>query len=436
MDELARGTVRRSARMFALPVGYAGRAVLGVGRRLAGQSADVVRGELAERTAAHVFSVLGELKGGAQKLGQVLSVFEAALPGELAAPYRAALNRLQEAAPAMPAGTIHGVLAQELGPQWRRRLRQFQDTPAASASIGQVHRAVWPDGRTVAVKVQYPGAAAALESDLGHVRRLGRMLRPFSGDLDLVGIVDELRDRVVEELDYEREAAAQSTFAQAYRDDPDVVVPAVLRSTPRVLVQEWLEGTSLATVIERGSQAERDHAGTLLVRFLLSSPSRCGLLHADPHPGNYRITADGRLGVLDFGAVLAMPDGFPTDIGRVMSAAAADDPAALLEALRTAGMVQDGREVDPQRLYRQMAPFAEPMRHEVFRFSRQWLREQMRGAANLRDGAAVARSISIPRDQAMLNRVWLGELALLCQLEAEVAYRAQAQRYLAGFATT
>ena len=315
-------------------------------------------------------------------------------------------------------------------------LRQFQDTPAASASIGQVHRAVWPDGRTVAVKVQYPGAAAALESDLGHVRRLGRMLRPFSGDLDLVGIVDELRDRVVEELDYEREAAAQSTFAQAYRDDPDVVVPAVLRSTPRVLVQEWLEGTSLATVIERGSQAERDHAGTLLVRFLLSSPSRCGLLHADPHPGNYRITADGRLGVLDFGAVLAMPDGFPTDIDRVMSAAAADDPAALLEALRTAGMVQDGREVDPQRLYRQMAPFAEPMRHEVFRFSRQWLREQMRGAANLRDGAAVARSISIPRDQAMLNRVWLGELALLCQLEAEVAYRAQAQRYLAGFATT
>src|SRR2546421_298162 len=335
MDELARGTVRRSARMFALPVGYAGRAVLGVGRRLAGQSADVVRGELAERTAAHVFSVLGELKGGAQKLGQVLSVFEAALPGELAAPYRAALNRLQEAAPAMPAGTIHGVLAQELGPQWRRRLRQFQDTPAASASIGQVHRAVWPDGRTVAVKVQYPGAAAALESDLGHVRRLGRMLRPFSGDLDLVGIVDELRDRVVEELDYEREAAAQSTFAQAYRDDPDVVVPAVLRSTPRGLVQEWLGGPSPPPPIERR------------------------------------------------------------------------------------------REVDPKRLYRQMAPFAEPMRHEVFRFSRQWLREQMRGAANLRDGAAVARSISIPRDQAMLNRVWLGELALLCQLEAEVAYRAQ-----------
>ncbi len=162
VTDIPRGAFGRTARLASLPLGFAGRAAVGFGKRVTGIATEVISADVQQRTAEHLFKVLGQLKGGAMKMGQAMSVFEAALPEELAGPYRAALTKLQEAAPALPAATVHKVLAEELGPRWRQRFREFDDSPAAAASIGQVHRAVWRDGRAVAVKIQYPGAGDAL----------------------------------------------------------------------------------------------------------------------------------------------------------------------------------------------------------------------------------------------------------------------------------
>jgi len=165
MTDLPRKTVARTARLASLPLGYAGRATLGLGKRIGGAPAEAVALQMQQRTAEQLFKVLGELKGGAMKFGQALSIFESALPETLVSPYRATLTKLQDAAPPMPASMVHEVMARELGPRWRKKFRSFDDDPAASASIGQVHHAVWRDGREVAVKVQYPGAGEALDRD-------------------------------------------------------------------------------------------------------------------------------------------------------------------------------------------------------------------------------------------------------------------------------
>jgi predicted unusual protein kinase regulating ubiquinone biosynthesis (AarF/ABC1/UbiB family) len=163
--------------MASIPLSLAGRGAIGFGRQLIGQSPDFAFADLQEKTAEQIFKVLGELKGGAMKFGQALSVFEAALPEEIAKPYRETLVKLQEAAPPLPARVVHKVLAKELGEHWRDNFAEFNDTPAASASIGQVHKGIWKDGRAVAVKIQYPGAKEALISDLNQIQRFAKIFQ-------------------------------------------------------------------------------------------------------------------------------------------------------------------------------------------------------------------------------------------------------------------
>src|SRR6266536_322888 len=202
VSDVPRSPVTRAAKMARLPIGLAGRTAIGLGKRIGGRPAEIVAAEIQQRTAEQLFKVLGELKGGAMKVGQMLSIFEAALPPEIAGPYRAMLTKLQDSAPPMPAVTVHKVLEEGLGADWRAQFTEFDDRPAASASIGQVHKAIWKDGRQVAVKVQYPGAGRALISDFNQLSRLGKVFGALMPGLDIKNMLAELKERVVEELDY------------------------------------------------------------------------------------------------------------------------------------------------------------------------------------------------------------------------------------------
>jgi predicted unusual protein kinase regulating ubiquinone biosynthesis (AarF/ABC1/UbiB family) len=433
MNDLPRRAVTRTVKLAALPAGLAGRTVLGLGKRIGGRPAEIVAQEIQQRTAEQIFRVLGELKGGALKLGQALSIFEAALPPELAGPYRATLTRLQEAAPPLPASTVHKVLAADLGDDWRDKFTEFNDRPAAAASIGQVHKAVWHDGREVAVKIQYPGAGRALISDFAQLGRVARLFGVLMPGLDVKPLLDELRTRVAEELDYRLESASQDAFAAAFTGDPDIYVPPTVMATDRVLISEWMDGTPLAKVISEGTQEQRDRAGLLLVRLLFSSPARAGLLHADPHPGNFRLLDDGRLGVLDFGAVDRLPDGLPPLFGRLLWLVHTDGDIAVAEAeLREHGFLRPDVRVDLDALRNFLGPLADPSRHESFRFSREWMRGEAARVTDLR-GANVARQFNLPPSYILIHRVSTAGIGVLCQLEASGEFRSEVLRWMPGY---
>ncbi|TDU04327.1 putative unusual protein kinase regulating ubiquinone biosynthesis (AarF/ABC1/UbiB family) [Streptomyces sp. 846.5] len=441
MSDLPRKAVTRTAKLAALPLGMAGRATLGLGKRIGGRPADVVAAELQQRTADQLFRVLGELKGGAMKFGQALSVFEAALPEEVAGPYRAALTKLQEAAPPMPAASVHGVLAARLGSDWRDLFLEFDDRPAAAASIGQVHHAIWHDGREVAVKVQYPGAGDALLSDLTQLGRVARLIGPLIPGLDVKPLIKELRSRVSEELDYGLEAQSQRIHAEEFADDWDIRVPGVVAQGDQVLVTEWMDGVPLSEIISGGTQEQRDRAGQLLARFLFAGPARTGLLHADPHPGNFRLLVDDgpaedwRLGVLDFGTVDRLPEGLPLPIGTALRMALAGDAAGVLEMLRQEGFVRASIDLDPAAVLDYVLPIIEPAAVEDFHFTRGWMRSQAARVGDPRSPAyALGRQLNLPPAYLLIHRVTLSTIGVLCQLDANARLRDELLEWLPGFA--
>lgn len=442
MSDLPRKAVTRTAKLATLPLSFAGRATWGLGKRIGGRSAERVGSELQQRTAQQLFSVLGELKGGAMKLGQALSVFESALPESVAAPYRAALTKLQDAAPPMPAASVRAVLAERMGEDWRERFEEFDEQPAAAASIGQVHRAVWHDGREVAVKIQYPGAGEALLSDLTQLGRFARLLGPLVPGMDIKPLIAELRERLSEELDYRLEAEAQRRYAEEFSGDPGIQVPRVVWHGETLLVSEWLDGVPLSRVISHGSPEERDRAGQLLARFLFTGTARTGLLHADTHPGNFRLVPpepgapvdSWRLGVMDFGAVNRLPDGLPPAIGRALRMTLDGKAEEVYAELCAEGFVKPALELDPEAVLDYLLPIIEPAQVPEFTFSREWLRRQAGRIADPRSQAhQLGRQLNLPPSYLLIHRVTLSTIGVLCQLGARVRLREELVAGLPGF---
>lgn len=428
-------TFRRTQRLASLPVGFASRKALGLGKRIGGQPAELVSEQIKAKTAEQLFSTLGELKGGAMKLGQTLSVMEVALPEESMAPYREQLTKLQHAAPPMPPAAVFQIMQDELGDDWRDRFQEFSDEPAAAASIGQVHRGISRDGRDVAIKIQYPGAHQAIKSDFRQMSRLAKLFSILAPGLDIKPLLKEMEDRLTDELDYIRESDAQRTFAAAYEGDPEFEIPHVLAAGPHVIVSEWVEGIQLSEVIATGTQAERDRAGDMYFRFLLSGPSRAGILHADPHPGNYLITPEGKLAVLDFGAHSHLPDGFPPAIGRIISVAlAGENPDEVVRGLRQEGFLKAQVKVNSLDVVDFFSPLIEPLRQEQFHFTREWIRSEFHRIRDPRDGDLnISMKFNMPPQYLLIHRVWMGSTAVLCQLDATIPARAAATQWVPGF---
>jgi predicted unusual protein kinase regulating ubiquinone biosynthesis (AarF/ABC1/UbiB family) len=426
--------LRRTARLAALPAGTAVLALEGMARRAVGQDPGEVAARLRTRNADRTARVLGELKGGALKAGQLLSTVEALFPQDPEATWREALVSLQSSNVALPFGEVEPVLREELGPGWRDELLDFQEQAVAAASIGQVHRAVLADGTEVAVKVQYPGVREALVADVRTLSWVSRAAALVARGLALPPLVRELRDRLVEELDYEHEGRTQERFRTAFAGDAEVVVPRVVRATSRVLVMTWLDGRSLAEVARTDPEPERARVAALYQRFLVSGPERAGLLHTDPHPGNFLVLPDGRLGVLDFGSSLELPGGMPATFGRLLRALLSEEPEQVLARLREERFVRPGVHVEVDKLMDYMGPFSVPARTDSFRFTREWLRTEFGRVNDPRNpDFAVALALDLPAEHLFTHRVWLGMVGVLCQLEAEVPVRPVLERWLPGF---
>lgn len=432
------GRMARSARIAALPLAFGGRAIAGWGRKLVGADAAMVSAQTMERNAEQLFTVLGQLKGGAMKIGQALSVYESMIPADFAEPYRRALTKLQAAGPAMATCTVHRVLAEQFGRGWRSRFRDFDDTPAASASVGQVHHAVWRDGRDVAVKVQYPGADLALDADLRTLQRFSGLFNLVVPALDARAVLQELRERMLEELDYPGEADRQRAFAAEYADDPALRVPRVVASAPKVIVSEWLDGVVLGTVIgtpaDAVEQAGRDRHAHTVLETMFSSPARLGLLHSDPHPGNFMALDDGRLGMVDFGSVAVLPDGIPPVLVEILRCVADSEEEQMMTLLRAEGFVAG--DVPAEDVLSFIGALADPLRVETFHFSREWMTRQGARVADLSGRAYLdtGRALSMPAEYMLVVRVLSGWANILAQLDCTVAARGIAERRAPGFA--
>jgi predicted unusual protein kinase regulating ubiquinone biosynthesis (AarF/ABC1/UbiB family) len=405
--------------------------------RLRGVGADEARraeldARFAIRTAADVAAELGQLKGVLMKAGQLVGVLADGLPPEAAA----ALATLQADAPPMAPSLAEAVVRRELGASPERLFLDWQPEPVAAASIGQVHRAVLFDGREVAVKVQYPGVADTIGPDLDNAELLYRMFSAFAfKGFDARAFVDELRARMVEELDYRREGADQAAFAQAFAGHPFVRVPAVVadRSGERVLTTEWVDGWSFAELVTHGDEVARQRAAEAVWRFSQRCVVRLGMFNGDPHPGNYRFHPDGTVSFLDFGLVKRWAPGEWAMLRPSLDAIIVlRDPEALVATMVHNGFLQPGHGLDAQLVYDYVSSPYVPYLTDRFTFTPSFVPDTLRRLLDVGGPhAAVMASLDMPASFVILDRVVWGVSALLGRLGAEGPWRAMLLEYLA-----
>jgi len=372
--------------------------------------------------AEQMVETLGRMKGAAMKIGQLASFIDTEfLPPEYRDLYQDKLATLRSTAPPMPWKKVRGVLDEEWEEPVEELYEDFEHDAAAAASIGQVHRAVLPDGRLVAVKVQYPGVASAIAADMQNAGLILRLAKAFAPGLDAKAAAAELKERVMEELDYELEAQNQRAFARGYRGHPFIHVPDVVTrlSTERVLVSEWVDGAGFDEVREL-PQPERDRFGEIVFRFCFGSIYHLQHFNADAHPGNYLLMPDGRVAFLDFGMTKHLDqDQIDLEIA-ALQAIFDDDPEELRVALHDLGFLNDPRKVDAELLMEHVrAVGGWYMEDREVTIDSARVMEAIAAVSDPRSSFyRVMRRENLPANELMGRRMESGVLAVLGQLQA------------------
>jgi predicted unusual protein kinase regulating ubiquinone biosynthesis (AarF/ABC1/UbiB family) len=425
--KIPKGRVRRSAKLGSI-VGVQGARYAGTKATNVARSEEAGKEKLEQRhleTAMKMVGALGQMKGAAMKLGQFASFIDTEfIPEEYREIYQEQLAKLRTDAPAMPWEKVEKVLLEEYdGEPVAELFAEFEQEAFAAASIGQVHRAELIDGRRVAVKIQYPGIAEALDADLRNAGTLVRLARALAPGLDAKAIAHEIRERVMEELDYEYEAQNQRTFSRAYRDHPFVYVPEVITrlSRRRVLVTELVEGLGFEQ-IKQLPHEQRSRFGEIVFRGSFGSIYHLQHFNADPHPGNYLLMEDGRVAFLDFGMTKKLDREQILLEQRAFDAASRDDPEAFRAALHDLGFIKNPSKLDAERLLDHMRAVGgwfvmEDRELEITP------RRVMKIIESTNDPRSeyfdLMRRESIPADELMGRRMEIGVVAVLGQLGAK-----------------
>ncbi len=390
----------------------------------AGEHRQRLRNDLALQTAEDVATTLGAMKGVLMKLGQMASYVDDGLsPG-----VRRTLSRLQDSVPPMSPQLAAQVVEEELGGPPERVFARWDPEPIAAASIGQVHRAITRDGRAVAVKVQYPGIAETIAADLGNVALLRRMLRITAPSQDVDALLAELRERVLEELDYRLEADNQRLFAAYYQGHPTIQVPGIVDelSARRVVTSELAVGARFAE-LENWPQAERDLAAETIYRFVFRSLYELHAFNGDPHPGNYLFHAGGRVTFLDFGLVRRFT---AAELEPLMQMArylcVEHDPEQFRRNLVRAGFLRPDAPLSTQEVVDHMAVFYDTVRESrPLTMTGDYSSAVVRRFFDVR--SPVTAYAQIPRSYVILQRINLGLFGLLGGLTATANWRAIAE---------
>ena len=390
----------------------------------AGEHRQQLRNDLALQTAEDVATTLGAMKGVLMKIGQMASYVDDGLSPAV----RRTLSRLQDSVPPMSAELAAGVIREELGLPPDEAFARWDPQPIAAASIGQVHRAITHDGRAVAVKVQYPGIAETIAADLGNVALLRRMLRITAPAQDVDALIGELRDRVLEELDYRREAENQRLVAAYYDGHPTICVPKIVDelSTRRVVTSELADGARFAELAE-WSQPERDLAAETIYRFTFRSLYDLHAFNGDPHPGNYLFHGGGRVTFLDFGLVKHFSaEELRPLVDMVRYLCVEQDPEGFRAAMVDAGFLRPDAPVSTETVVEHMAVFYDTVRRPgPLTMTGDYASAVVRRFFDVR--SPLAQWVSVPRSYVILQRINLGLFAILGELTATADWRGIAE---------
>src|SRR5580700_10483403 len=390
----------------------------------AGEQRQVLRADLALHTAEDVANTLGAMKGVMMKIGQMASYVDDGLSPAV----RRTLSRLQDSVPPMSAELAARVVTEELGQPPEQVFDRWDPEPIAAASIGQVHRAITWAGRAVAGRVQYPGIAETIAADLQNVAMLRRMLKITAPSQDVDALIAELRDRVLEELDYRREASNQRTVAAHFAGHPTIHIPGIVSelSTRRVVTSELADGARFAELAS-WSQPERDLAAETLYRFTFRSLYGAHLFNGDPHPGNYLFHGGGRVTFLDFGLVKYFsPAELQPLIDMVRYLCVDEDPEGFRAAMVRAGFLVPDAPVSTDTVVEHMAVFYDTVRRPGPRqITGDYASAVVRRFFDVR--SPLAQYVSVPRSYVILQRINLGLFAVLGELTATADWRAIAE---------